>query len=79
MKKVFDCVYPCPCGFYGDSQKPCTYAPATVTNPFAHVVKPLIYNALVSRRTTHPTSSAMQTCASGRYGSFAGCRMRVRV
>ena len=26
-----DGVYPCPCGFYGDSVKPCTCAPSTVT------------------------------------------------
>jgi L-fuculose-phosphate aldolase len=29
-----DCVYPCPCGYYGDSLKPCTCAPV-VTEEFA--------------------------------------------
>jgi len=28
---MFNCVHPCPCGYYGDSQKPCTCAPALVT------------------------------------------------
>jgi len=28
---MFDCVKPCPCGYYGDSLKPCTCAPALVT------------------------------------------------
>src|SRR5258706_9862070 len=28
---MFDCVYPCPCGFYGDSQKACTCAQDAVT------------------------------------------------
>ena len=26
-----DCVYPCPCGYYGDSLKPCTCAQGLVT------------------------------------------------
>jgi magnesium chelatase family protein len=26
-----DCVYPCPCGYWGDIQKACTCAPAMVT------------------------------------------------
>src|SRR5688572_32015237 len=24
MYNLFDCVHPCPCGYYGDSLKPCT-------------------------------------------------------
>ena len=26
MKNIYICVHPCPCGFYGDAQKPCTCA-----------------------------------------------------
>ena len=32
MKNMSDCVYPCPCGYYGDSLKPCTCAPVMVRN-----------------------------------------------
>ncbi|MCL5610943.1 MAG: ATP-binding protein, partial [Chloroflexi bacterium] len=31
MKNLSDCVYPCPCGFFGDGIKPCTCAPSAVT------------------------------------------------
>ena len=31
MRKMSNCVYSCPCGLYGDTQKPCTCAHALVT------------------------------------------------
>jgi magnesium chelatase family protein len=37
-----DCVYPCPCGWYGDSQKPCTCAPSTVTKYQKRISGPLL-------------------------------------
>ena len=37
-----DCVYPCPCGFYGDSQKACTCAPAVVTKYQKRISGPLL-------------------------------------
>ncbi len=37
-----DCVYPCPCGYYGDSQKPCTCAPAMVTKYQKRISGPLL-------------------------------------
>src|SRR5512142_2721580 len=37
-----DCVYPCPCGYYGDSQKPCTCAPAMVTKYQKRISVPLL-------------------------------------
>jgi len=37
-----DCVYPCPCGFYGDSLKPCTCAPAMVTKYQKRISGPLL-------------------------------------
>jgi magnesium chelatase family protein len=33
---------PCPCGYYGDSQKPCTCAPATVTKYQKRISGPLL-------------------------------------
>jgi magnesium chelatase family protein len=33
---------PCPCGFYGDSQKPCTGAPALVTKYRKRISDPLL-------------------------------------
>ena len=36
-----DCVYPCPRGFFGDSQKPCTRAPAVVTKYQKRISGPL--------------------------------------
>jgi magnesium chelatase family protein len=37
-----DCVYPCPCGFYWDSQKPCTCAHALVTKYQKRISGPLL-------------------------------------
>ena len=37
-----DCVYPCPCGFYGDSQKACTCASAVVTKYQKRISGPLL-------------------------------------
>ncbi len=41
-KFTFDCVHPCPCGFYGDSQKPCTCAHALVTKYQKRISGPLL-------------------------------------
>ena len=37
-----DCVYPCPCGYYSDSLKPCTCAPSTVTKYQKRISGPLL-------------------------------------
>ena len=37
-----DCVYPCPCGYYRDSLKPCTCAPSTVTKYQKRISGPLL-------------------------------------
>lgn len=42
MKNMSDCVYPCPCGFYGDTQKPCTCAHALVTKYQKRISGPLL-------------------------------------
>jgi len=42
MKKMCNCGYPCPCGYYGDSQKPCTCAPSTVTKYQKRISGPLL-------------------------------------
>ena len=42
MKNMFDCVHPCPCGYYGDSLKPCTCAHALVTKYQKRISGPLL-------------------------------------
>ncbi len=42
MKSVSNCVHPCPCGYYGDSQKPCTCAHAVVTKYQKRISGPLL-------------------------------------
>jgi magnesium chelatase family protein len=42
MKDMSNCVYPCPCGFYGDTQKPCTGTPAVVTKYQKRISGPLL-------------------------------------
>ena len=37
-----DCVYPCPCGFFSDPQKPCTCAAAVVTKYQKCISGPLL-------------------------------------
>src|SRR5512144_2476247 len=42
MANVFNCVHPYPCGFYGDTQKPCSCAPALVTKYQKRISGPLL-------------------------------------
>ncbi len=37
-----NCVHPCPCGYYGDPQKPCTCAQAMVTKYQKRISGPLL-------------------------------------
>ena len=37
-----DCVHPCPCGYYGDSPKPCTCVPAVVAKYQKLISGPLL-------------------------------------
>ena len=37
-----DCVYPCPCAYYGDSQKPCTCVPVVVTKYQKRISGPML-------------------------------------
>jgi len=37
-----DCVHPCPCGYYGDTMKPCTCAPVLVTKYQKRISGPLL-------------------------------------
>jgi predicted ATPase with chaperone activity len=41
-KILFNCVHPCPCGYYGDSQKPCSCAHALVTKYQKRISGPLL-------------------------------------
>jgi magnesium chelatase family protein len=67
---MFDCVYPCPCGYYGDSLKPCTCAPVVVTKYQKRISGPLLdridihievprvdYEKLSSNRTSETSDS----------------------
>jgi magnesium chelatase family protein len=38
----FDCVHPCPCGYFGDSIKPCTCAPSMVTKYQKRISGPML-------------------------------------
>src|SRR5258708_12506235 len=40
-KNMSVCVYPCPYGFWGDTQKPCTCAPAVATKYQKRISVPL--------------------------------------
>ena len=42
MRSLFDCVYPCPCGYFGDTIKPCTCAPSVVTKYQKRISGPLL-------------------------------------
>ena len=42
MKNMSDCVYPCPCGWANDPQKPCTCAPAVVAKYQKRISGPLL-------------------------------------
>jgi magnesium chelatase family protein len=37
-----NCVHPCPCGFHGDAQKPCSCVPAVVTKYQKRISGPLL-------------------------------------
>jgi magnesium chelatase family protein len=41
-KSLFNCVHPCPCGYYGDTQKPCSCASALVTKYQKRISGPLL-------------------------------------
>ena len=77
MKNMSDCVYPCPCGYYGDSQKPCTCAPAVVTKYQKRISGPLLdridihievprvdYEKLSGNRVSESSESIRATRAS---------------
>ncbi len=42
MKQMCNCGYPCPCGYWRDSLKPCTCAPSTVTKYQKRISGPLL-------------------------------------
>ncbi len=41
-QNLFNCVHPCPCGYHGDPQKPCTCAHAVVTKYQKRISGPLL-------------------------------------
>jgi predicted ATPase with chaperone activity len=41
-RNLFDCGYPCPCGYSGDSVKPCTCSASTVTKYQKRISGPLL-------------------------------------
>ena len=40
--KIADCVYPCPCGWYGSATRPCTCSSSTVTKYQKRISGPLL-------------------------------------
>jgi magnesium chelatase family protein len=67
---MFDCVYPCPCGYSGDTQKACTCAAAVVTKYQKRISGPILdridihievprvdYEKLSSDRLGEPSAS----------------------
>ena len=42
MSNRFNCVHPCPCGYYGDTQKPCTCATPVVTKYQKRISGPML-------------------------------------
>jgi magnesium chelatase family protein len=84
--KMSDCVHPCPCGYYGDAQKPCTCSHSTVTKYQKrisgsmldridiHVEVPRVdYEKLSSDRLGEPSSSIRERVQAARE------RQRVRL
>jgi magnesium chelatase family protein len=70
---------PCPCGFYGDSQKPCTCAPSTVTKYQKRISGPMLdridihievprvdYAKLSSARLGEPSADIRQRVQAAR-------------
>ena len=78
-KKVSDCGYPCPCGWYRDPLKPCTCAPSAVTKYQKRLSGPLLdridihvevprvdYEKLSSDRLGEPSSVIRQRVEAAR-------------
>jgi predicted ATPase with chaperone activity len=42
MKNLFNCVHPCPCGFYGDTQRLCSCTQALITKYQKRISGPLL-------------------------------------
>jgi len=42
IENVSNCVHPCPCGYWSDTQKPCTRAPIVVTKYQKRISGPLL-------------------------------------
>ena len=74
-----DCVYPCPCGYFSDPQKPCTCAPAVVTRYQKRISGPLLdridihievprvdYEKLSSNRVSETSESIRQRVQAAR-------------
>ena len=88
MKTLSDCGYPRPCGYFGNSQKPCTCSPSTVTKYQKRISGPMLdridihievprvnYEKLSSDRLGEPSAairSRVQTARQRQLERFAG-------
>jgi magnesium chelatase family protein len=74
-----DCVYPCPCGYYGDPQKPCTCSSSTVTKYQKRISGPLLdridihiqvprvdYDKLSDKRMGEPSQTVRERVEAAR-------------
>jgi len=79
MKNMSDCVYPCPCGYYGDSVKPCTCSSMVVTKYQKCISGPLLdridihvevprveYEKLSSERLGEPSAAVRERVEAAR-------------
>ena len=79
MRILFDCGYPCPCGWHGDAVKPCTCAPSTVTKYQKRISGPMLdridihievprvnYDKLSSDRLGEPSAAIRERVQAAR-------------
>ena len=88
------CLYPCPCGYYGDTERACTCAPSAVTRYSKKVSGPLLdridihvdvprvnYEKLASDRpseSSQPIRARVQAARELQRARFAGTAAKLR-
>jgi len=83
------CTYSCPCGYYGDQVKECSYAASMITRYQKRISGPLLdriaihievprveYQELAGDRMGEPSAATRSRCPGGRSPRAAGVRLR---